>query len=181
MNVTFYDASNDSVIGTDYNVPSGGIASTDWFGLAYETSYSWYAIADDEEYSTGSDTWSFTTRSDTPPGGMYIWDIQWREKNAGPNIFLYYTVTIRWDSDGDGVAEATDDLLSGATVYATLSMSRTTNSWSHSGITDASGQVEFGEKVGLGDYKAEVIDIILSGYSYTPDININNPSYHTIN
>jgi hypothetical protein len=179
MDVTFYNESGD-FIGTDTNVASGSRASVDWSGLSFETTYGWYAVANDGQLTNTSDTWYFTTRSDTPPGGMYVWNITWREKSAGPNTFLYYTVTVRWDSDGDGKAEVTDDLLSDATVYATLSMNGTSNSWPHSGVTDATGQVEFGEKVGPGDYKAEVTDIVLSGYSYTPDLNRNNPNYHTI-
>jgi hypothetical protein len=61
MDVTFYDASDDSVIGTDTGVASGGTASTTWAGLAYNTTYSWYAVADDSLAQTTSATWSFTT------------------------------------------------------------------------------------------------------------------------
>jgi photosystem II stability/assembly factor-like uncharacterized protein len=61
MTVRFYDASDDSEIGTDYGVPSGDIAYVTWSGLSPETAYSWYTIADDGEYTTQSATWSFTT------------------------------------------------------------------------------------------------------------------------
>lgn len=180
MNVTFYDASTHTIIGTDYNVPSGTRASVVWSGLAYDTTYSWYTVADDGEYTNTSATWSFTTRIETPPGGIYVWDISWREKAAGPNTFLYYTVTVRWDSDYDGIAETTDELVSDATVYSTLTQLGTSNSWSHSGITDANGQIEFAEKVGPGDYKAEVTDITHSTYTYNPGLDVDNPDYYTV-
>lgn len=180
MDVTFYDASDHSIIGTDTNVPSGGTASVVWSGLAYETTYSWYTIADDGEYTNTSVTWSFTTRGETPPGGMYVWDISWREKTAGRNTFLYYTVTVRRDSDGDGVAEATDELVSDATVYATLTNLGTSASWDHSGITDTSGQVEFGEKVGPGNYEAHVTNIVHSTYTYNPSLDVDNPDTYTL-
>ena len=61
MTVTFFDASDNSVIGTDAGVPSGSRAEVGWSGLADDTTYSWYAQADDGEDSTQSDTWSFTT------------------------------------------------------------------------------------------------------------------------
>ncbi|MEA2054493.1 MAG: Ig-like domain-containing protein [Candidatus Thermoplasmatota archaeon] len=60
MDVSFYDAS-DNLIGTDTNVASGSTASVEWSNLAYNTTYSWYAVADDGIYTNKSDTWHFTT------------------------------------------------------------------------------------------------------------------------
>lgn len=60
LNVTFFDASDDSIIGY-VEVPSGGVASINWYGLAYLTEYNWYVIVNDSEYATQSVTWSFTT------------------------------------------------------------------------------------------------------------------------
>lgn len=45
MNVEFYDASNDSLIGTDSNVTSGSEATVGWSGRSPGTSYDWYVIA----------------------------------------------------------------------------------------------------------------------------------------
>jgi len=67
MDVSFYDASDDSLIGTDNNVNSGGIASVQWKDLSYNTMYYWYAIANDSLYETKSDEWCFTTKSNSPP------------------------------------------------------------------------------------------------------------------
>jgi photosystem II stability/assembly factor-like uncharacterized protein len=61
MTVRFYDASDDSMIGADYGVPSGDTAYVTWSSLSPETTYSWYTLADDGENTTQSDTWSFTT------------------------------------------------------------------------------------------------------------------------
>ena len=65
MNVYFYNAKDNSKIGTDTDVPSGGTATTNWEDLEYGTTYRWYAIADDKDMETQSDTFSFTTNS--PP------------------------------------------------------------------------------------------------------------------
>jgi parallel beta-helix repeat protein len=69
MNVSFFDAFDDSLIGTDLNVVSGGIASVQWIGLSGSTTYTWYAIANNSELETKSDTWSFTTKEidNNPP------------------------------------------------------------------------------------------------------------------
>ena len=64
MNVYFYNAVGHSLIGTDTNVPSGGVATVTWPSLSYDTLYSWYAVADDAIDETISLTWSFTTESE---------------------------------------------------------------------------------------------------------------------
>ncbi len=61
MDVRFYNASNDSLIGEDKNISSGENASVNWDGLNRYTTYGWYAIADDGMNSTRSPTWNFTT------------------------------------------------------------------------------------------------------------------------
>ncbi len=61
MDVDFFDASDDELIGTDEDVESGDRAYTSWENLAYETDYGWYAIAYDDEDNASSDTWTFTT------------------------------------------------------------------------------------------------------------------------
>jgi hypothetical protein len=62
MDVSFY---LDGVfVGMDSNVPSGDRAQISLSSvLDYETTYTWYAVADDGEYTTQSPTWSFTTLS----------------------------------------------------------------------------------------------------------------------
>jgi len=69
MDISFYDASDDSLIGTDTGVVSGGTASVTWGSLSEGTMYSWYAVANDGSTSTTSSTWSFTSFLDIP-----IWD-----------------------------------------------------------------------------------------------------------
>ncbi len=61
MDVSFYNASDDSLIGTENNVQSGNKASVGWSNLAYDYDYSWYAVADDGTDTTRSNTWIFHT------------------------------------------------------------------------------------------------------------------------
>ncbi len=62
LTVSFYDASDDSVIGTDLVTGGSGTASTVWSDAnQYGTTYTWYAIADDGEFTNQSEIWSFTT------------------------------------------------------------------------------------------------------------------------
>ncbi len=62
MDVEFYDASDDSLIGYDNDVSSGDRAAIMWGELDYGTTYEWYAVADDGEETSRSSKWSFTTK-----------------------------------------------------------------------------------------------------------------------
>ena len=66
LSVSFYD-DGDNPIGVDTDVLSGSTASVVWSGLSYSTVYSWYAIANDSQLETKSDTWSFTTKNEPQP------------------------------------------------------------------------------------------------------------------
>jgi len=61
LTVSFYDASDDSLIDTEIVLGGSGTASVTWTGLSSHTTYSWYAISDDGLSGTQSATWSFTT------------------------------------------------------------------------------------------------------------------------
>jgi hypothetical protein len=187
MDVTFYDAIDDSVIGTDYDVSSGSTASITWSGLDYDITYNWYAVSDDSEYTNTSDTWSFTTKIESQPGVMYVWDISW--KKTGPH--LKAIVNVRVDSDNDGIAESTDELVSGAMVYFTLTHDTDSdgvfepgtddNSKSYTGTTDSMGNVEFKwRKAPKGDYQGFVTNITHNTYTYNPDMNVDNTDYYTL-
>jgi hypothetical protein len=81
MDVTFYDASDDSIIGTDNSVASGGTATVQASGFDQTgTTYNWYAVADDGSTTTQSSTWIFTTEGEpnideasaSPQGGSVV-------------------------------------------------------------------------------------------------------------
>ncbi len=90
LTVTFYDASDSSIIGTKENVSPGSTVSIVWQGLQYSTTYQWYVVVSDGIKSTTSPVWQFTTKakpqytlivsinpanagtvSMTPAGGIY--------------------------------------------------------------------------------------------------------------
>jgi PKD repeat protein len=104
MNVSFFDASDDSLIGIDTDVESGGRASLQWAGLSYGTRYSWYAVANDSEYENRSETWSFTTMNrpgppplrNTPP----VADASASETFGFIGTPIYFDGSRSFDSDG---------------------------------------------------------------------------------
>ena len=63
--VKFYDAS-DNLLGND-SVKSGERASITLENLSFNTTYYWYAVANDSISENKSELWHFTTKNDTPP------------------------------------------------------------------------------------------------------------------
>lgn len=73
--VSFYDASDDSLLGTD-DTSDGGIYSYNWTGLTPGQTYSWYVSAD----GATSDTWTFTPNDEPEIQNLRIQEIN--SKNA---------------------------------------------------------------------------------------------------
>lgn len=69
MDVSFYNADGDVLIGSTTGISNGSTASKTWSGLTDNKIYSWYAVATDGEFSTQSDTWIFTKTSSGGGGG----------------------------------------------------------------------------------------------------------------
>ena len=111
MDVSFYNAFDDSLIGTDTDVSSGGTASISWGGLSGNTEYEWYAIADDGALNTQSATWTFTTVNTAPDMLIYIMPTD-GATGVSLNPILYVYVS---DADGDvmdvSFYDASDDNL----------------------------------------------------------------------
>ncbi|MBD3227437.1 MAG: PKD domain-containing protein, partial [Candidatus Lokiarchaeota archaeon] len=69
LNVSFYNADDDSLIGKKYNISSDGNTSIIWNGLSHDTTYNWYVIVNDSSLINQSETWSFTTQPSSGGGG----------------------------------------------------------------------------------------------------------------
>lgn len=134
MSVTFYDASDDSQIGsTQTSVSDGGTASVTWDNLDWGTEYSWYAVADDSSASTQSSTWSFTTAppDTTPPLISFNADTTAEGSYSRSWIFANYSA-----SDNEAISQVLSEL--GASNQ-TVSNSANGNYWlNHTGLSDGS-------------------------------------------
>lgn len=65
IDVYFY-WKNGTLIGVAMDIPSGGVASIGPISLDYDTTYEWYAVANDGQLENTSDTWTFTTQPAPP-------------------------------------------------------------------------------------------------------------------
>ncbi|MBC7080659.1 MAG: tandem-95 repeat protein [Thermoplasmatales archaeon] len=105
MNVSFYGRKLGNVtwqlIGTKTNVANNTDTSITWYNLAYNTTYEWYAIANDSIAETSSDIWRFTTKSlvNHPPNKPALI----YPTNGATDVAI--TLTLSWScSDPDGSA-----------------------------------------------------------------------------
>jgi len=69
MNVSFYDSSNDLLLGTNNNLSNGSYAVYEWSGLSYSTTYKWHVNITDGINTSQSQNWSFTTKTEPTTSG----------------------------------------------------------------------------------------------------------------
>ncbi|MBD3185484.1 hypothetical protein GF325_01545 [Candidatus Bathyarchaeota archaeon] len=117
LSVHFYNASDNTLIGTA-NEPDGtGNVNITWSGLPLGDMQSWYVTVSDPFASTNSTTWSFTPVSgsgNSPPISPLLWDPNDGSIIAGPDVLLDIWI---YDLDGDTLLvefyDASDDTLIG--------------------------------------------------------------------
>ena len=95
LDVWFYDAADDSLIGVVSEVNSSSRAEVVWSGLSYNTTYSWYAMVSDGYEINTSETWVFITK----PAPVLPVNISW-ERGLGVHVVLSTTsseeLTVDW-------------------------------------------------------------------------------------
>ncbi|MCK4615069.1 MAG: right-handed parallel beta-helix repeat-containing protein, partial [Thermoplasmata archaeon] len=115
IHVTFYNASDDSVIGKDNGV-NNRTAGVEWKNLEHDTTYGWYVVVDDSEEETRSDTWRFTTKERPNELPTADFDHQPREILTGDEVRFTDNSTDpdgeivewRWDFEDDGGVDSSE-------------------------------------------------------------------------
>jgi PKD repeat protein len=110
MDVSFYDASTNSLIGKVSDILNNSNAQIVWFKLNYNTTYTWYVIANDSLLETTSDFWSFKTRAEPisfPPHPSFYWTPLSPSTNDTVHFMDFSTddgsiISWKWEF-GDGV------------------------------------------------------------------------------
>jgi hypothetical protein len=152
------------------------------------------ASHDFNDYYAVNNTKSVTVNVNEPPTGnpndMYVWEISWQEIYKGKSgLFdLNVSVTIRRDSNADGIAESGDSIVGGASVVIFLTWAGEDgelgtdddSSWNDEGFTDNNGQVAFvWKKAPQGEFKAEVTNLVDATYVWNVALDQDNPDFHT--
>lgn len=126
-------------------------------------------LTGDEDPSNNAMTSTINVNEQGQQSDMWVSDISWRIKQAGPNTFLYHKVTVM----------SNDGPVDNAIVYSTLSGPG--GPWYYSGSTNSNGQIEFSLKgASSGTYTATVTDITHNIYTYNSGLDVGNPSSYTL-
>ncbi|TFF86878.1 MAG: hypothetical protein EU551_00410 [Promethearchaeota archaeon] len=104
MDISFYNAYDNSLIGTDLNISSGGTASVSWPLRASGMTYHWYAIADDGINQTRSANWTFTTLDTATLLPVFEDDFESYTLNTLPNPY-----ELKQNGQGDSYQIITDE------------------------------------------------------------------------
>src|SRR6056297_2032664 len=145
LDVSFYDASDDSLIGSTSiaATTSTSTASTSWNNLSASTTYSWYVVADDGSATTSSNTWSFTTQK--PPNAPTNPSPADSSTGIGSSTTLEVDVS---DPEGDTMSvifyDASDNSIIGESAYSAY----------EKGGSLPSSPTDYDNEAGSSDYTA---------------------------
>jgi hypothetical protein len=96
MDVSFYNADGDVLIGTVEGVASGGIAEIVWEGLTPGVEYTWYAIADNGSGTAQSSNWTFTAGEENAWQNLDTND-SWRFYSLGYKILEWTNAVLNFN------------------------------------------------------------------------------------
>jgi subtilisin family serine protease len=166
------------------------------------------------ETDTADNIGSTTVTINEPGSGsatdMYVWQMDWSEKHKGPGgsvVDLSVTIDVRYDSDADGVAEASDAPAANVSVVEFVLIHDTNGDtnfestpfaglpgfdrvWIGSGTTNGEGKITFtardvphlGNGADNGDYQGEVTALSDPAFVlvWNSDLDADNPALYTI-
>jgi hypothetical protein len=199
-NITWTATDDVGVTGVDiYYSTDGGVTFTAIAtGVANTGSYAWTVpnaattngivkvVAHDGSGNTGDDVSNAAFTITVPvgnPNDIYVWDMAWNVSQKGNWITVSVTLFVKRDSDGDGVAEASDAAAGGVSTNLVLDhfvngvlFSTTTFTGAK---TNGNGQVAFNLKTQTGGtFRATVTSMTKSGWSWNSRLDQDNPSWY---
>lgn len=199
--ITWSASDNVGVITVDiyYSTSGpGGTFTAIAAGLPNTGSYNWTVpnapstnaivkvVAHDGAGNSGQDLSDNRFTISAPAGNannMYVWDQAWSVTVKGSWINVSDTVTIRRDSNADGLAESADAVVQGAVLNFTmdhyLSGILIASTSFQNAKTNGAGQVTFTVKTQVGgDFTATVTKVTKSGLTWSASLDQDNPSHY---
>ena len=133
------------------------------------------AVLTDDAVLVGN---TFTTAASFGGGGSYVWDQAATVTSKGSKYKVQVAVTVREDSDGNGVAAGSDPPLQDVTVAFELRDAGSNVVASDSGVTDAQGQFTTARfnNVAVGSYTAVVTSLTHATITWSPGLDAANPA-----
>jgi hypothetical protein len=199
-NITWTATDDVGVTAVDlyYSTDGGVNFTTIATGVANTGSYAWTVpnaatangivkvVAHDGSANTAADVSNAPFTITAPvgnPNDIYVWDMAWSQTQKGNWITVSVTVFVKRDSDGDGVAEASDAAASGVAINLTLDhfvngVLFGTTTYTNA-KTNGTGQVTFNLKTQTGGtFRATATSLTKAGWSWNTRLDQDNPSWY---
>jgi thermitase len=165
-----------------FDFPTEGVTATiDVSGLSVGD-YTLYVHGQDANGYWGGTSSTVLSITEAPPGNandIYVWSIDFRTIGTPLRISrLYIDITIKRDSNANGIAEATDEVVPNATVNIILTNQTTGQTWTGTGAVTASNGVATYYLIypPRGTYVAEVTNLTHATYTWKKALDEENPS-----
>lgn len=199
-NITWTATDDVAVTSVDllYSTNGGATFTAIASGIANSGSYAWTVpntattngfvkvVAHDGSGNIGQDLSNSAFTITAPvgnPNDIYVWDMSWNVSQKGQWFTVSVTLFVKRDSDGDGVAEASDAAANGVITSLVLDhflngvyLSSTTFT---NAKTNGTGQVTFNLKTQVGgEFRATVTSMAKPGWSWNTNLDQDNPSWY---
>jgi thermitase len=165
-----------------FDSPTEGVTATiDVSGLSVGD-YTLYVHGQDANGYWGGTSSTQLNITEAPTGNvndMYVWSIDFRTIGTPWRISrLYIDITIKHDSNANGIAEATDGAVANATVNIIVTNQTTGQTWTGTGaITGSNGVATYYlNNPPKGSYVVEVIKLTHATYIWNKALDKENPS-----
>jgi hypothetical protein len=141
-----------------------------------------YVHGKDSANNWGSTSSTQLSKTGAPTGNvndMYVWSIDFRTIGTPWRISrLYIDITIKHDSNANGIAEATDGAVANATVVIIVTNQTTGQKWTSPAATTGSNGVVtyYLNNPPKGSYVAEVTKLTHATYIWNKALDKENPS-----
>jgi hypothetical protein len=199
-NITWTATDNVAVTSVDilYSTDGGVTFTSIASGIANTGTYAWTVpntpttngfvkvVAHDGSGNVGQDVSNAAFTISAPvgnPNDIYVWDMTWNVTQRGSWITASVTLFVKRDSNGNGVAEASDAAAAG--VITTLVMDHFLNGTFLSSTTfsnaktNGAGQITFNLKTIIGgQFRATVTSMSKSGWNWNSHLDQDNPSWY---
>ena len=166
----------------DFDSPTEAITATVGVSGLSTGSHTLYVHGKDSAGNWGDTNSTQLSVTEAPTGNvndMYVWSIDFRTIGTPLRTSrLYIDITIKHDSNANGIAEATDGAVANATVNIIVTNQTTGQTWTGTGaITGSNGVATYYlNNPPRGSYVVEVIKLTHATYIWNKALDKENPS-----
>jgi thermitase len=164
-----------------FDSPTEAVTATVGVSGLSTGSHTLYVHGKDSAGNWGDTSSTQLNITEAPTGNvndMYVWSVDFRTGTPWRISRLYIDITIKHDSNANGIAEATDGAVANATVVIIVTNQTTGQKWTSPAATTGSNGVVtyYLNNPPKGSYVAEVTKLTHATYTWNKALDKENPS-----